>query len=428
MATSADPSSILRPLPMPAREALFLFHIEEIRQGKQTNIGMYTSTFEITSIIQTHKAENLRIQWARDLINKQDVVGGGTRKRNFINGPFCVKYIRREFMDSHHHNNFEKAATNLANEAQMMSALNHKNIAKLRGSSLDGTEAYYKTGRHDGYFLLVDKINETLHDRISRWRHRQKWLNVQRRLAPVGHHRQKMQTEFLFERIQCAYELADAIDYMHGHGIAHMNLNEHNVGFNSRDELQVYDLGDAVPVNSTSPYNESSEDTIILPLEKESSGGELCLKQDVLAFTSLLCELLVLRPRVNGLVPPGISHIAEGNSTIRAFKKLAKFVPSNLLQLLQRGLSEQPQSRPTMTEFLRVLGDILISLDKDNAKAARTGTRRAYRSARVTHFQLPMPLLSLKSAACLRASRISQYTTSTSPTSFSQNTRTSRAA
>jgi serine/threonine protein kinase len=388
----------------PTRELLLPgFHIDEVRLGKQTHAGKYTCTFEISSIIQNHIAENARHQWARDLIDKD-----GRRKSSRVSNEkrLCIKYIRREFMDSH--DDFESAATNLANDAQMMSALNHKNIAKLRGSSLDGTEAYYKTGRHDGYFLLVDRISETLDERLSRWRSRSNWLHLKRRVGCRG---TKTETEFLVERLRCAYKLADAIDYMHEHGIAHMNVNEYSVGFNSQGELQLYELGDSVPISSRS-YCKFSEERIIRQGSSGRTSGNMTgigfddedddtppKHDDVFAFTSLLCEILVLRPKVKKGLPPSISHhLHEGNSTIRAFRELASVIPSELLHLLQRGLSRQTETMPSMSEYTSVLAVVLSSLDKENANAPKT--ERSLHKRR-THIKLPMPLCVLnKSTQC----------------------------
>lgn len=57
--------------------------------------------------------------------------------------------------------------SDLAQEAEFLASLNHPHIIKLRGMAFNGTSGF-ETGP-TGYFLIMDRLFETLADRIQRW-------------------------------------------------------------------------------------------------------------------------------------------------------------------------------------------------------------------------------------------------------------------
>ncbi len=57
--------------------------------------------------------------------------------------------------------------SDLALEAEFLASLNHPHIMKLRGLAFNGTSGF-ETGP-TGYFLIIDRLFETLVDRIQHW-------------------------------------------------------------------------------------------------------------------------------------------------------------------------------------------------------------------------------------------------------------------
>ena len=57
--------------------------------------------------------------------------------------------------------------SDLALEAEFLASLSHPHIMKLRGVAFNGTSAF-ETGP-TGYFLIIDRLFETLGDRIKTW-------------------------------------------------------------------------------------------------------------------------------------------------------------------------------------------------------------------------------------------------------------------
>ena len=58
--------------------------------------------------------------------------------------------------------------SDLALEAELLASLVHPNIIKLRGISHGGAEAFENGPK--GYFLVIDRLFDTLDSRMKRWR------------------------------------------------------------------------------------------------------------------------------------------------------------------------------------------------------------------------------------------------------------------
>ena len=64
---------------------------------------------------------------------------------------------------------FAKAAMDLSCEAQLMAGLDHAHICKLRGWT-NGGPSVYSDGKTTSFFLILDRLAETLQARIGKWR------------------------------------------------------------------------------------------------------------------------------------------------------------------------------------------------------------------------------------------------------------------
>ena len=65
-------------------------------------------------------------------------------------------------------------AKDILMEAHFLSAVSHKHILHLRGVCAAGVGGIAQTGRADGFFLIFDRLEETLGKRITTWRHKSK--------------------------------------------------------------------------------------------------------------------------------------------------------------------------------------------------------------------------------------------------------------
>ena len=114
-------------------------------------------------------------------------------------------------------NEFCNGAADLLLEAKYLSALSnhpHNSIIKLHGVAAAGA-AGFATGQMGGYFLLVDRLYDTLDKRIDIWkelkRRKMKQLNNN---TNVSENIKLLQGLFL-QRLQVAMDISSAIKHLH---------------------------------------------------------------------------------------------------------------------------------------------------------------------------------------------------------------------
>eukprot|EP00521_Asterionellopsis_glacialis_P013360 CAMPEP_0195306476 /NCGR_PEP_ID=MMETSP0707-20130614/37219_1 /TAXON_ID=33640 /ORGANISM="Asterionellopsis glacialis, Strain CCMP134" /LENGTH=576 /DNA_ID=CAMNT_0040370693 /DNA_START=62 /DNA_END=1793 /DNA_ORIENTATION=+ len=146
---------------------------------------------------------------------------GKTAERKYV-----VKHLRREL--SNHPMQFLTAAIDLGREAHILSSIQHRNIIKLRGKSVEGVSSY-ASGFHDGCFLIFDRLTDTLESRIETWSSKSKSIS---RLLP------ERRRQLLAERLKICSDIAGALDYLHGRNIMHRDLKPSNLGFDIPSSIQ----------------------------------------------------------------------------------------------------------------------------------------------------------------------------------------------
>jgi serine/threonine protein kinase len=113
----------------------------------------------------------------------------------------------------------------LVQESVMLASLDHPNIVKIHGRA-GGCVSNSHRLSDDGYFILLDRLTDTLDDRILRWKR-----SYTARSPPS------------LSQIKAACSIADAMSYLHDKMIVFRDLKPANVGFNSRGVLKLFDFG-----------------------------------------------------------------------------------------------------------------------------------------------------------------------------------------
>jgi serine/threonine protein kinase len=211
------------------------FDRDELILGKLMGSGGFSQVFEVMAFCPSCEASDcltLDQQDARKKISNQ------SRRRSKGKNPFVVKHIQSKFLVDT--KRFKDAAIDLVVEANFLASIKHPNILSIKGWALGGSLAY-SGGKHDGFFIVLDRLEETLDQRIRNWsqqlkRYKQPSLE---KIAKEG----KIQRLLFAGRLNIARDIASAIAYLHENGIIYRDLKPANIGFDVDGNVKLFDFG-----------------------------------------------------------------------------------------------------------------------------------------------------------------------------------------
>lgn len=254
----------------------------QIELGKQLGKGAFSSVYSIKKISKKSRKREENEQLNNDA-QSQSLV---------------VKFLRTKLYDNH--GLFAASAADLVKEGNILATLSHTNVIRIHGVSSKYGVGAYLNGNHDSYFLVLERLERTLSDRIQEWQSRHKSLYesdelegrydpesalVATRKQPSSRSWKKMftnsknnddevlevsdrtnvtqglsengsdfdnnneydkvaaaKTKLLSERLDVAQQLADAIAYLHSQNVLHRDLKPDNIGFDIHGDLKVFDF------------------------------------------------------------------------------------------------------------------------------------------------------------------------------------------
>lgn len=245
-------------------------------------------------------------------------------------------------------------AKHLAMEAHFLSSLNHDHIIKLRGWSTGGLSSFKTTPRLDAFFLIFDHLPEILTDRIGQWADRRAQSATTKRVL-FWRRQRSSGDQLLCEQLKVGVDIASAIEYLHDNRIIYRDIKPSNIGFDKTGTLKLFDFGLAVKL----PMQDDLDQTYKFPGRagtRRYMSPEVLLerpynvKADVYSFSVLLWEILSLRK----------PKLPEANLHVHVPIVKASW-PTELKELLKRGLRTDLSSRPHMKEVRQCLSQLQSS-------------------------------------------------------------------
>jgi serine/threonine protein kinase len=155
-------------------------------------------------------------------------------------GRFCIKHLREDLMLLSKRE-FADAALDLRLEAAYLQRLDHAHILPLRGLPVDDSQLVHESeqyddddnsrNQHDGYFLVLDRLQDTLDRVLDQW-------------STVNEQQPQLLPDTLQRtRLSYAWQLASAVAYLHQMGILFRDLKPQNIGITINGRLQLFDFG-----------------------------------------------------------------------------------------------------------------------------------------------------------------------------------------
>jgi serine/threonine protein kinase len=127
------------------------------------------------------------------------------------------KYVLKRVSEEKKYENKErylKGCIDLALETKFLSSLNHPNILDVRAVSSVGPF-------NEGYFIIIDRLKETLPKRISGW------ITIDRQtkgVTGIFAGGKKKVDRLVTDRLSVAFEIASAMGYLHERRIIYRDL------------------------------------------------------------------------------------------------------------------------------------------------------------------------------------------------------------
>ncbi|KAL7537171.1 hypothetical protein ACHAWF_005680 [Thalassiosira exigua] len=269
----------------------------------------------------------------------------------------------------------------LVHETALLASLDHPHIVKLHGRA-GGCASAKSFGLSDGYFVLLDRLRNTLDDRIAGWKKTSKKGDLPKLV-----------------QVKTAVAIADALSYLHSKRIAFRDLKPANVGFDSRGVVKLFDFGFAIGLDERGPGDAPSS------AGSDADGGEgerplydVCgtprymapevgLEQgygasaDVYSFGILLWEICALKKPFGNVKSASEFHKMVFEKGSRP--KVGKHWPEVLKGLIPRCWSSFPGERPDMSHVKTMLS-ALERATTPNGGSRNNGLRKSSMFRRLT--------------------------------------------
>ncbi|KAG7349394.1 serine/threonine protein kinase [Nitzschia inconspicua] len=239
---------------------------------------------------------------------------------------------------------FVNTLVDMAIEAKFLSSLRHPNIIKMRGISTD----FIAAGADS--FIILDRLYQTLTERIASWKDKK-----ENGFGFVFDFRGKKSKAFLAERLTVAFDVANALEYLHDRNIIYRDLKPDNLGFDVRGDVKLFDFGLATEFDKEKhgSYKLTGDTGTIRYMAPEVAMEQSYTeKADVYSFGILLWQIMSLETPYGklhgGKIEYSVCHLG-----LRP--KLDPSWPPSVLKLLEDCFARNPPRRPSMEVICTLL-------------------------------------------------------------------------
>jgi serine/threonine protein kinase len=266
---------------------------------------------------------------------------------------FVLKRVRRELGTNP--KKFHDAVVGLVLESEYLSRLDHPNIIKLRAVSEGGVTCI---GERKDFFLILDRVNETLADRMKGWHREAKTSDTLEQGGHLG-----KQIHCYQEKVSYALQIARALEYLHSKDILFRDLKPGNIGLIG-DTVQLFDFGLSGELPKACP-KERELFRMSRVGTRRYMAPEVYLRQpynakaDVYSWAIVFHEMMSLT-KAYATVDADIFELLVCIEGVRP--RINEDWPIRIQHLLVNGWAQRALKRPTMSTIREKLESLTESL------------------------------------------------------------------
>lgn len=345
----------------------------ELEIGALLGSGGFSDVYEITSFcLIENSEEDMDQRKSRTFLKNHEY-----RERTG-DCRFAVKFLKESII--YDKKAFTLAAIDIAAEAKILCSVLHPNIIKLRGLCSSG-EMGFSAGRRDGFFLILDRLYDTLEQRIAKWKLEEKNFDRFKVKKYFEANKRKLK-DIQNDRIRISLDIVAALKYLHKRNIIYRDLKPENLGFDVRGDIKLFDFGLAKEI--TSKHRRALDGTYKLTgavgslrymAPEVARHQQYNLSADVYSFCIMFWEILTLKKPFQDLSKDKHSSlVVYGDHR----PKICKSIPLQIQNLLQDGWSSKLDKRPDFDDIFTILIELLSSQTSSRPRPSYTQRRSTY--------------------------------------------------
>jgi serine/threonine protein kinase len=383
-------------------DAMGKFEWDELKIGALLGTGGFSNVSEIwgfalsenSTMTYTSKEKVARKFLAKHAKRSPDDLTTSSHHSSFqtefetVRYRYALKHLRPKLSSIYDERTFRCAAVDLISEVHFLLSLQHPNIIKIRGFAAAGPQGY-RQGNHNGYFLVLDLLPETMEHRLVAWRKKvKKYLSVKRSLVSKVLLKRNRETasrkldQLLDERYLVAYEICGAMEYLHQRRMVNRDLKIANIGFDIRGDVKLFDFGLSrwLPTSLLSPDKATPKAILEEKFHMSSVGTKLYMapevqlkkpyntKADVFSFGIVLWEILCLSDPLWNRPTKDKALIQERAQEAYDNIPLCPCWPLAIQKTLKQCISPTANDRPTFAELRQMFRDELLVVEDEDGR------------------------------------------------------------
>ena len=272
---------------------------------------------------------------------------------------------------------FARGSRDLAMEAHFLASLNHPNVIKLHAIPEGGIQTNISRGTEGCFFLIIDKIDITLRQKLYRWKDQSE--DVAGFLARISRDPTSTKRKSIFStRLEVVQQLSSVLAYLHSKSIIYRDFKPDNIGFDENGVLKLFDFGTAKELKLKEEYYDGTYDLTAMIGSFRYMAPEVALvdavynlSADVYSFGVLAWQILALQAPFEE-IDQGIKSYSRDRlrPKIDARGKHSHW-PKKIRSLLAQCWNEDTSKRPSSEEILTTLGEKKTKYHQQGYKSPR---------------------------------------------------------